>query len=245
MKVLQLTALDGSKWNIPVDVIARDHAAYYAPIDFDGDVERSLRDGTLPLFAEDEFEVREWASNNMNWSDVKAHAVLVSGPEPVNMEDSWMEGEKRVVDAPDAPRYSGDGLKPVFGTETAHALAVAPCITSSGQPDLSKLKDALAQAKERGAFGRLVIDSPHTSFSPVTVGNPVLRPSLEFIAAADNPRMLFAIHNDGRVEIGEGVSLDEATRAFWDNVKQMGERMGIAIGRHGDAAETGGHGSAQ
>ncbi|MDF0506565.1 hypothetical protein POK33_38085 [Burkholderia cenocepacia] len=189
---MQLTALDGSKWNIPVEVIARDHAAYYAPIEFDGDVERSLRDGTMPIFADDEFEVREWASNNMNWSDVKAHAVLVSGPEPVNMEDSWMEGEKRVIDVPEAAGYAGSGLP--------------------------KLK-----------ADSVTIDAPGTSvFAEVTIAN--LRPSAVFRVSTEQPQTLFAIHNDGRVEFGEGVTLDEAARAFWDNVKLMGERMGINVG---------------
>ena len=32
---------------------------------------------------------------------------------------------------------------------------------------------------------------------------------------------VFTIHPDGRVELGEGVSLDEASRAFWDMVKSL------------------------
>lgn len=67
---------DGSKWGVPVEVIARNRAAYYAH-EFDGDVERSLKEDTLPLFESDDYDVEDWASNNMNWSDVAQHAKKI------------------------------------------------------------------------------------------------------------------------------------------------------------------------
>ncbi|ABO60568.1 hypothetical protein LA345_38760 (plasmid) [Burkholderia vietnamiensis] len=191
MKVLQLTALDGSKWNIPVEVIARNCADYYAPIDFGGDADAALS-GILAQFEKDPSEAAEWASNNMNWSDVKERAVCVSGPEPINMEDSWMEGEKRVVDVPDAP---------------------AEC----GESDATPLR-----WYQRGALSIANADA--------------LKPSLVIRAVAEQPRVLFSIRADGRVELGDDVTPDEAARAFWDNVRLMGARMGIAVGAQDDAA---------
>jgi hypothetical protein len=41
MKYLSMTMPDGSKWGVPVEMIARNRAAHYAS-EFDGDVERSL-----------------------------------------------------------------------------------------------------------------------------------------------------------------------------------------------------------
>jgi hypothetical protein len=84
MKVLQLTALDGSKWNIPATVIADSFRAHYGP-------DEEPDDGDLI----------EWAGNDMNWSDVKAHAVQVKGADALDMQDSWNEGDFEITDAPD------------------------------------------------------------------------------------------------------------------------------------------------
>lgn len=48
-KLMTVEMPDGSKWGVPVEMIARSRAAYYAN-EFDGDVERSLAEDTLPLF---------------------------------------------------------------------------------------------------------------------------------------------------------------------------------------------------
>ena len=93
--VLKVTMPDGSVWGVPVSVIAASRAAYYAP-EFGGDLERSLKEDTLPLFAEDDYEVADWAANNMNWSDVSAVAKLISSGS-VDFEDGWANGEKEVV----------------------------------------------------------------------------------------------------------------------------------------------------
>jgi hypothetical protein len=81
MKVLQLTALDGSKWNIPATVIADSYKAHYGP-------DEEPDDGDLI----------EWAGNDMNWSDVREHAVQVKGADALDMEDSWNEGDFEIAD---------------------------------------------------------------------------------------------------------------------------------------------------
>jgi Zn finger protein HypA/HybF involved in hydrogenase expression len=84
MKALQLTALDGSKWNIPATVIADSYKAHYGP-------DEEPDDGDLI----------EWAGNDMNWSDVREHAVQVKGADACDMQDSWLEGDFEIADAPD------------------------------------------------------------------------------------------------------------------------------------------------
>lgn len=93
IQVRTIRAQDGSIWAVPVDVIARDRAKHYAS-DFDGDVERSLEEDTLPLFAEDPFEIHDWAANNMNWSDVEAHAWRIGFPAATenDMQEAWVNG---------------------------------------------------------------------------------------------------------------------------------------------------------
>lgn len=96
-KYLQITMPDGSKWGVPVDIIARNRAEFYADRDFDGDVERSLAEDTVPIFEEDEYAIEDWAANNMNWSDVEAHAVkLTEAPQP-DFQEAWVNGDKEIV----------------------------------------------------------------------------------------------------------------------------------------------------
>ena len=74
-KFLRVTFGDGvAVYDVPLDVIARDRAEHYAS-EFDGDIERSLAEDTIPLFDEDGFEAEDWAANNMDWRDVKEHAI--------------------------------------------------------------------------------------------------------------------------------------------------------------------------
>lgn len=98
MKMLMVEQKDGSLWGVPVDVIARDRATHYAK-EFDGDVERSLAEDTLPLFEADDYEVWDWAENNMNWADVAAHARKLKDAPPPDFQDAWNSGAKSVVEA--------------------------------------------------------------------------------------------------------------------------------------------------
>jgi hypothetical protein len=82
-KVIALTALDGSKWHIPAKVVEGSYNAYY----------KGKR-------VADDDDLIDWAQNNMNWSDVKAHAVQVQEADENNMEDSWVNGEMEAIDAP-------------------------------------------------------------------------------------------------------------------------------------------------
>lgn len=90
---------DGSTWLVPVISIARHRATHYAH-EYKGNVNRSLEEDTWPLFMEDKSEVLDWASNNMNWDDVKGLAVLGSPPTPMSDGDfqhGWLNGDKRIA----------------------------------------------------------------------------------------------------------------------------------------------------
>ena len=94
-----IDAPDGSRWSVPVMVIARDRAKHYAH-EFDGDETRSLNEDTMPLFESDSFEVADWAANNMNWSDVKAEARIYAPAKPItdeDMQEAWTNGSKEVL----------------------------------------------------------------------------------------------------------------------------------------------------
>ena len=88
---------DGSKWGVPIEMIARNRAAHYAD-EFDGDVDASMAEDTVPLFDVDEYEIQDWAVNNMNWSDFDGHQVKVSEAPPPDFQLAWMEGEKDFIE---------------------------------------------------------------------------------------------------------------------------------------------------
>lgn len=94
---LIVTMPDGSRWGVPVMLIAKNRAAHYAK-EFDGDIDRSLAEDTIPLFESDEFEIKDWAANNMNWSDVEAHASLMaSSAATPDYQEGWINGDKQLV----------------------------------------------------------------------------------------------------------------------------------------------------
>lgn len=97
MKMLAVTMPDGSKWAVPVDAIAYNRASHYAR-EFGDDITISLKEDTLPLFEADEYEIQDWAVNNMNWSDFDGKQVRISDAPPPDFQEAWMSGEKEVID---------------------------------------------------------------------------------------------------------------------------------------------------
>ncbi len=94
---LRVTMGDGSKWDVPVEVIARNRAEHYKR-EYGHDVERSLKEDTLPFFARDAWEIEDWAANNMNWEDVRNHAERVTKPREPDYQEGWCNGEKKIVE---------------------------------------------------------------------------------------------------------------------------------------------------
>ena len=97
-KMMTVEMPDGSKWAVPVEMIARSRATHYAD-EFDGDVDRSLTEDTTPLFESDDYEIQDWAVNNMNWSDFDGHQVKVSDAPNPDFQEAWLNGSKGFVDA--------------------------------------------------------------------------------------------------------------------------------------------------
>ncbi len=97
-KMMTVEMPDGSKWGVPVEMIARYRATHYAR-EFDGDVELSLAEDTIPLFESDDYEIQDWAVNNMNWSDFDGHQVKVESAPLPDFQEAWMNGNKGFVGA--------------------------------------------------------------------------------------------------------------------------------------------------
>lgn len=96
---IRLKMPDGRLYEIPVQAIAENRARCYVD-EFEGSLNRSLEEDTLPHFAESDYAVIDWAKNNMNWQEVVLFARIVSEPQPVSpagMQDGWMNGDMHVI----------------------------------------------------------------------------------------------------------------------------------------------------
>lgn len=94
---------DGSKWAVPVRVIAEHHARYYSK-DYRDDVDACMKLHTAPLFDSDQHAIEAWAENNMNWSDVQGWAVQVSPPKAAAFQEGWVNSEKTFVPSIEAAK---------------------------------------------------------------------------------------------------------------------------------------------
>jgi hypothetical protein len=108
MKALQLEALDGSKWLIPLSAIVDNYARFLQTLaDFAHDPWEAVREHAGKRFEGGSPTAADWARGDMNWSDVKAHAVRVTEPDPLDMDDSWTNGKMRVIEQ-DMPAQPAD-----------------------------------------------------------------------------------------------------------------------------------------
>jgi len=98
-KFLRVTMPDGSKWKVHVRIIAEHRARYYANKEH-VTLEQSLKFDTLPLFEEDEYEIEDWASNNMDWRDVEKYAVRVRAKDlsDEDLQEGWVNGAKEIIE---------------------------------------------------------------------------------------------------------------------------------------------------
>ena len=76
----------------PADVVAENSAKYYSGLD-DG----STFEEELEIILEDDDELLDWASGNMNWEDVEKHARCIARPDlECDYQDGWVNGNKTV-----------------------------------------------------------------------------------------------------------------------------------------------------
>jgi hypothetical protein len=98
-KYLIVTMPNLSRWRIPADFIARHRATYYA--DFykeENTTYQELYDAEYELVMADDFELTDWASNNMDWSDVVVVAERLDDEE-FDYQEAWRSGPRmRVVE---------------------------------------------------------------------------------------------------------------------------------------------------
>src|SRR5688500_98535 len=93
MKYLRITMpSDNSVWDVPVDVIAKAAANYWA--ERDPDTTYGIE---FDHYMNENSEVLDWAVNNMNWSDISDHAVRVCIDESVDYEQDYTFADMEIV----------------------------------------------------------------------------------------------------------------------------------------------------
>lgn len=96
-KYMTVTVKDGSKWAVPVELIARNRAENYAS-EFGGDIELSLVEDTIPLFESDDYEIEDWATNNMDWKFFDVNKIKIEPAPPPDFQDAWINGDKGFIE---------------------------------------------------------------------------------------------------------------------------------------------------
>jgi hypothetical protein len=83
-------------WGVPVRTIVNHRVAYYAP---EGGMEygEALKE-TLELFESDDYDIVDWALNNMDWGEVESAAVKLREPEEFDRSEFWSGSEDAKVE---------------------------------------------------------------------------------------------------------------------------------------------------
>ncbi len=87
---MRVTMINGSRWDVPVQLIADSRDEYYASDK--EDTVGAIRAGEL-----DAYEIKDWAANSMNWDEVQEQAVCVFAAPPVDYQEGWSNGDKEIV----------------------------------------------------------------------------------------------------------------------------------------------------
>jgi len=91
-KYLRVTMPDGSRYDVPARIIAENRAEYYA----ENDPDTNYKD-ELDFALQDDCELRDWASDNMDWAFVKDRAVKVEEEVEVDFQEGWLNGDQEIV----------------------------------------------------------------------------------------------------------------------------------------------------
>lgn len=88
-----VTMSNGDQYGVPAEIIADNYARYYERL---GESYKDNYDAMIYWFDTDDFEFADWAKNNMDWSDVSDHAVLVQQEKCTpDFDAGWINGEYR------------------------------------------------------------------------------------------------------------------------------------------------------
>lgn len=91
---------DDTLWDVPAKAIADSRAKYYAKNDAvrEGANYQTVYDEELAYTLDSDDELIDWASNNMNWSDISINATKAPcKPKQADYQEGWVNGDKEIV----------------------------------------------------------------------------------------------------------------------------------------------------
>lgn len=101
--IIRVTMPDGSEWDVPADLVAHNRADSHASR-LIGPIHGKAREAIYKMEKKYAFahhnELIDWATNNMNWADVKTAATMHKDAAAVDYEKGWNNGDKRVIKVP-------------------------------------------------------------------------------------------------------------------------------------------------
>jgi hypothetical protein len=89
-KYLRITMPDGSKWDVPAEKVAHNRATHYQDDGYQEEFDYTMSS---------DFELKDWAADNMNWDEVEQFAKLAPiTQEVVDFQEGWVNGAKEIVE---------------------------------------------------------------------------------------------------------------------------------------------------
>ena len=92
-KYLRVTMPNGRKWDVPALLIAQHRARAIVETDMETSFGAEVR-----FALNDEYEIQDWAANNMNWKDVESHAQIANEDIGVDYQEGWINGDKEIIE---------------------------------------------------------------------------------------------------------------------------------------------------
>lgn len=89
LKNYVVTMADGSRYSIPLRIIATDRArALSENGGCSGNFSEALSD-SFKLFESNPKKLKDWIYDNITWTEIKHYATKLRDPDPVDYEESW------------------------------------------------------------------------------------------------------------------------------------------------------------
>ena len=83
---------DKTQWAIPAILIAEHRARHYAALEGEG-----VYPAEIAYAMSDDYEIKDWAANNMNWEDVCHEAIKLEVKLPkANYHKDWINAPKHI-----------------------------------------------------------------------------------------------------------------------------------------------------
>lgn len=144
-KFVRIQFHTGHVYEVPASVIADDRTSYYAMQEPERTREQHSFE-TRELFKSD-FNLFDWAKNNMNWSDLKKYARMVEFKAP-DLQAAWDDAELVSTDEQrpfDIVSLGEDAVSAPLEMALAQVVASGEkaCIFAFQQPDTKKTTSAV------------------------------------------------------------------------------------------------------